>query len=63
MVGKVCMDGIGTEGTGLGHMGLNWDLKVGIGKGGNELKYEVRNGVGGKEVVKHDFMFLFIVSY
>ena len=44
-------------------MGLNWDLKVGIGKGGNELKYEVRNGVGGKEVVKHDFMFLFIVSY
>lgn len=42
------MDGIGTEGTGLGHMGLNWDLKVGIGKGGNELKYEGRNGSGGE---------------
>ena len=29
-------------------MGLNWDLKVGIGKGGNELKYEGRNGSGGE---------------
>ena len=44
----MCMDGIGTEGTGLGHMGLNWDLKVGIGIGGKEFEIRGTEWGGGE---------------